>query len=176
VESVLVRRDDAMTKRLILISLIFLTAACAPSLPSNQPVLDAEAVEQAATEVIEVTFYGESCDVSAPEVLPVGEYSFVLKDLDGKTSAELYVARLTDGHTYQDLLEPQDSPGDYYPKPNWLIYATNIRTVNASTGERSYEVTLESGEHAIYIGNRLPTNKWGLWFCVPLMVVELPLG
>jgi hypothetical protein len=121
---------------------------------------------------IEVTFHGESCDVTSPEVLPVGKYVFVLKDLDRTTSATLYISRLTDGHTYQDLLEPQDAPGDYYPKPDWVVYALKIGHPTNSSGETTYDVTLEAGEHAIYVSNWLPTSEWGLWFCAPLMVVE----
>ncbi len=153
-----------MSNRLILVILLLLVTACGTS---------DRAVEQAVTEGIEVTFYGDSCDVSAPEILPVGEYSFILKNL-GKTSATLYVSRITEGHTYQDLLDPQESPGDYYPKPDWVIYARKIGHGENSVGEIIYDVTLEAGLHAIYVSNRLPTSEWGLWFCVPLMVEEPP--
>jgi hypothetical protein len=155
----------SITKYLVLIILTFLLfglAAC--GIGGND--------EAANTEVIEVTFYGESCDTTAPEELPTGEYLFILHDLDGTTEAELYVGRITEGHTYQELLDPQETPGFYYTKPDWLIYAKKRGGTNNPEGELHYNVTLEPGEHAIYVANRPPEADWGIWFCAPVMVVE----
>jgi hypothetical protein len=123
---------------------------------------------------IEVSFYGESCDTTAPEELPVGKYQFILKDLSRKFPSELYVARITGEHSYQELLDPQEEPGQYYPKPDWLIYALKIGKVGSGIpeDEKHYTVTFEAGEHAIYIATSLPEGGWGLWFCTPLMVAE----
>jgi hypothetical protein len=167
-----------MYKRISLIILFVAIAACGPSSKTSHPVLDADAVAQAVAEGIEVKFYGESCDVAAPEVLPIGEYVFVFNDLEGKQSADLYIGRLTDGHTFQDLLDPQgDEPGKYYHKPEWLIYAEKTDSEwDLSTGVKSVTYFLEEGEHAIYVSNVLPTNEWGLWFCMPVMVVETSSG
>jgi hypothetical protein len=137
----------------VLTFLLFILAACGP-------------------RKIEVTFYGEACDTSAPEELPAGEYLFILNDLDGTTNAELYVGRITGGHTYQELLDPQETPGFYYPKPDWLSYARKRGHGSNPEGELRYDVTLEAGEHAIYVANRPPVVSWGLWFCAPVMVVE----
>jgi hypothetical protein len=129
-------------------------------------------IPEAALEEFVVNFYGDSCDSTAPDVLSEGQYKFVLNDVEGTTKPELYISRLTEGHTYQDLLDPQEEPGDYYPKPDWIVYAVKIGYVDPDTGERAYKVTLTPGEHAIYVSNWLPTNEWGLWFCEPLTVVE----
>lgn len=159
-----------MAKHLLLVSLVFLMASCNTGLKTDQTLLDTEAVEKATTGGIEVTFHGESCDVDAPDILPVGKYSFTLNNLSESTSLNLYVAKITDGHSYQDLLDFQNSPGEYFPKPDWLIYAKKIGSVDPSTGQVSYKITLEPGEHAIYVWSRL------LWFCKPIMVVDPSTG
>jgi hypothetical protein len=123
---------------------------------------------------IEVSFYGDSCDTTAPEELPVGEYEFILKDLSGELPSELYVARITGGHSYQELLDPQETPGQYYTKPDWLIYASKIRRFGSEVPKdgKYYTITVEAGEHAIYIATTLPKGGWELWFCTPVLVVD----
>ena len=87
----------------------------------------------------------------------------------------IYVSHLTDGHTYQELLDPQSEPGEYYPKPNWVVYATK-RDFEFERNEAGTELAWtffleEEGEYAIYIGGSKPDD---LWFCAPLQVVEDP--
>jgi hypothetical protein len=136
-------------------------------MPTNTPEPTAE-----PETVYEVTFYGESCDVTTPEELPAGKTTFLLKDLDGTTDAVLYVGLLTDGHVYQDLLDRQEAPGVYVAKPDWLVYPRKMAGSPNPQGETTYQIWLEAGENAIYIVNWLPTSVWGLWFCAPVMVVE----
>jgi hypothetical protein len=156
---------------------MFLVAACG-ALKGSEPVLptlDVKAVAQVAAEGITVKFYGEECEVSSPSVVPEGEYLFIFKDLEGKSSADLYVAGLTEGHTFQDLLDIQGEPGRYWHKPNWVIYDKKVDVeFDIAAGEKRIIYSLEKGEHAIYIGNVLPPARNGLWFCVPLIVVEAP--
>jgi hypothetical protein len=137
--------------------------------------LDTAEVEKAISEGIVVDFYGdaETCQVSAPDVLPEGKYRFILNDLDEETAADLYIGRITGDHKYQELLDPQEEPGKYYSKPEWLIYAFKNEVEIVSEDERRYTVTLEPGEHAIYV---FTTPKGGLWFCTPIMVVESDSG
>jgi hypothetical protein len=165
-----------MLKHLTLILLGFLVISCSTGPAPEQPLLDIEAVEKAATEGIVVTFHGEACEVDSPDRLLAGEYDFTLKDLSQLTSAQLLVARITDGHSYPDLLTPQNTPGEYYPKPDWLIYAKKIGSVDISTGQWSYEVTLEPGEHAVYVYGFQPTGEQWLWFCVPIMAIQASNG
>jgi hypothetical protein len=162
-----------MFKHIALIALIILVVSCSVGPALDQPLSDTEAVEKAATEGIEVTFHGESCDVDAPSTLPIGEYHFTLNDQSQLTSSDLIVARITGGHTYQELLDLQPTPGEYYPKPDWLIYVKRIGSIDPSTGQRSYEVTLELGELAVYVyGLTQKAEEW-LWFCMPILGVEV---
>jgi hypothetical protein len=103
--------------------------------------------------------------------LPVGEYKFIFKNLSGKT-VDLNVIRLTDGRTYQDLLDLQSEPGEYIPEPSWIVSAIKRGTEwNESKGEKVYTFSVEEGEHAIEIWVNYPT---GIWFCAPLKVIEAP--
>jgi hypothetical protein len=158
--------EERVYKLFIWTILIFILTACGSQ--TGEPELDPAAVERAVESGIEVIFYGEECETTAPEVLPAGDYDFYITDKDENTSASLYVARITEGHVYQDLLDPQEEPGVYYPKPDWLIYADTIDAEFIDTDQKRFTKTLEEGEHAVYIYTR-PT---GLWFCVPIMVVE----
>ena len=157
-----------MKKMLLCIIPILLFAACIPQ--TGRPELDPTAVQRAAENGIEVVFYGEECETTAPEVLPAGDYDFYITDKDENTSASLNVARITEGHTYQDLLDLQEAPGVHYTKPDWLIYAETIDAEFIDSDQKRFTHTLEPGEHAIYIW----TRPFGLWFCVPVMVVEQP--
>jgi hypothetical protein len=131
------------------------------------------APEPSPPSVIEVSFYGDYCQANAPSELPAGKYPFILYNLDGEYKAELYVGIITGGHTFQELLDPQKSPGEYYPKPDWLIYATKMGQAGGDENEKHYKITLDPGEHAIYVAETVPFDAgWTLWFCQPVTVVE----
>ena len=120
---------------------------------------------------IVVTFDGNECTVSGPTELPTGEHSFLLKDLSGQ-GQYLYVSRLLDGKTFQDVLDLQSEPGVYYPKPSWVVYAPRRPTERIAEGEHVYTFILnKEGEYAIYLGTSSPSS---LWFCAPLKVMEAP--
>ena len=119
---------------------------------------------------IEVTFDGTECTVSGPTELPTGDHKFVLKDLSEQNQV-LYVSLLLDGKTYQDLLDLQSEPGEYYPKPSWVVHTKGGMRRNAK-GEHVWTYSLDiEGEHAIYLGSAFPHS---LWFCAPLKVIEAP--
>lgn len=121
---------------------------------------------------IEVTFDGNECTVSGPTELPMGNHSVVLKDLS-EQKASLYVSRLVDGKTFQDLLDEQGEPGKYIQEISWLITAREpgVAWDRADGGEiHTYDLTNE-GEHVLYIGTITP---YSIWFCAPFQVRETP--
>ncbi len=131
-----------------------------------------EATSPEPPEAIKVIFDGKGCTASGPTSVTTGEQYFIV-DSPKYFGMELYVSMLLDGHGYQDLLDPQTGPGDYYPKPSWVVYAT--RTPGAPSGrilaedEQEYRYTLDQPEHlhVIYLG-----TPGGLWFCSPLEVTD----
>jgi hypothetical protein len=121
--------------------------------------------------VIEVTFDGTECTVSGSTELPIGEYSFVYKDLS-EENVPFWVARLLDGRTFQDLLDLQSEPGEYYPKPSWTVYPSGSWTWNESIDAGVYTFSLDKeGEYATAVGGDFPPS---LWLCAPLWVIEAP--
>ena len=96
--------------------------------PPAEAVADAETPVSPDTtsdevEIFTATQAEDGCTVSGPTEVPAGQtYYFIVKN-PYPLQADLYVSRLTDGKTFPDLLEPQTSPGAYYPKPSWVVYA-----------------------------------------------------
>ena len=114
---------------------------------------------------IEVIYTGEECEVIGPQEVPIGSYPIILNDQSGNFAA-LWVAKLNDGKTFQDLLEPQTEQREYYPAPDWIEYPR--RYTDADKGYSVY-ILDEPGEYAIYIYTPSPVV---LWFCRPLFVIE----
>jgi hypothetical protein len=126
-------------------------------------------------DIFTVTQAEEGCVVSGPAEVPANEtYYFIVKNpAEPYADLNLYVSRLTDGKTFQDLIEPQTYPGEYYPKPSWVVYAKR-ETAQAeefslatelADDEQAFAFTVEPGPHVIY------TYTGGaLWFCAPFQV------
>ena len=69
-----------------------------------------------------VTFDGASCAVDGPVTVPAGDRSFVVTNLSEWESIPLYVVRLTDEHSFQDLADLQAERGGapaYFSTPGW---------------------------------------------------------
>ncbi len=143
--------------------------------PPVEAVADAESLDPTSGEVdiFTVTQAEDGCAVSGPTEVPAGQtYYFIVKN-PSPLPADLYVSRLTDGKTFSDLLEPQTSPGAYYPKPSWVVYAKSepvqarefTRGSELADDERVEAFSVDPGLHAIYtyIGQKL-------WFCAPFEV------
>ncbi len=148
-----------------------------PELDNEARSAPAEVVAEAPAEpeptdqemdLFTVTQAEAGCDVSGPTEVPADQtHDFIVKN-PTKSSVELYVSRLTEGRTLQDLLEPQSFPGEYYPKPAWFIYAKSepAQAFEFSSGrdladdESAWAFSVEPGPHVVYTwtGGRL-------WFC-----------
>lgn len=117
---------------------------------------------------IEVTFDGNECTVSGPTEVPMGNYPFIWNDLSEQQNTDFWVSRLLDGKTFQDALDLQSEPGEYYPKPSWIVHVPAYYSFKAEV----WIVVLENvGEHAVYVGGYKPNS---LWFCAPIQVIEAP--
>lgn len=147
------------------------TRAAPATEPASTPTTDTATLPE-PPEAINVIFDGKECTVSGPTSVPTGEHYFVV-DSPRYFGLDLYVSMLVDGHTYQDLLDPQTEPGRYYPKPSWVVYATKVDGPPSgrilADDETEYQYTLDQPEHlhAIYLG-----SPGTLWFCSPLEVTD----
>ena len=73
----------------------------------------------------EITFDGNDCIVTGPAELPAGEHTFIFIDRS-EIRGELWLLNLDDGKTFQDHLDLQSKPGEWYPKPSWAHYDSRV--------------------------------------------------
>ena len=109
-----------ISKRLVIgcIFLALLTGCVTPALEIPKPNL--EPSPEVVVEMGDVIFDGSECTVTVPTELPPGRYSIVLKNLS-EEDVKIWTQRITEGKTYQDLLDLQNEPGEYVPEPDWVV-------------------------------------------------------
>ncbi|MCK4516777.1 MAG: hypothetical protein KAU31_16060 [Spirochaetaceae bacterium] len=117
----------------------------------------------------EITFDGTDFSYVGPNELAAGTYSFVFRNLS-EDKIDLYISTLSDGKTYQNLVELQREPGEYWPKPEWVTHdrEVGITDIRADGSELHIFMLTREGRHAIYLGRNHP---FGLWLCAPLLIV-----
>lgn len=130
-------------------------------LPTPEPIIE-----------FEVTYDGNGCVSEGPtEVLP-GEHTFKFID---KTDVgeELWLLYIDEGKTFQDHLDEQSEPGDWYPKPSWVHYGSKKSSYYEETDDGRVEISVwdlnKIKEYTIMCYDGYPQN---LWFVAPIFVVE----
>ena len=157
---------------------LLLMTACISAQPSPTPVPPtptpvSKTLPEYDPDTIIVTFTGDECTSSVPTELPVGEHQFVLRDLsENNPLFGLWLGHLLDGHTYQDVLDLQSEPGEYYPKPSWLVHPRQKLVGQTWPIDKVYTFYIENeGEYGIETGSDRPPI---LWWCGSFQVVEVP--
>lgn len=148
------------------IFILFLLVGCgAPAATPTSEILPETTVK------FEIMFDGNDCIVTGPAEVPAGEYTFIFIDQSDR-NAELWVANISDGKTFQDLVDMQPGPGIDYPKPEFVHYDPRISRETEELEGRRVDTCIYNldvvGEHAIYCGSVQPNA--GLWFGAPLIV------
>ena len=117
---------------------------------------------------IDVTFYGDECSLSGPAEVPTGQYPFIWNNLSDNQSVDFWVSRIREGSTYQDILDLQDEPGQYFPKPPTIDHAPGY----FSFSEEVWLFMLEEpGNYYISVG----ASTHSMWNCGPsFQVIETP--
>lgn len=145
-----------------------------PALPTSTAEPTSPPTEQPFTEVItdfEITFTGEDCFVTGPEEITAGDYSFKFIDYSGKR-AFLWVQYDDEDKTYQDYLSRQSQPGEYFPKPAWVRYDTQVEKESRRFDD--YRIDIETWRldseamHVILCFIDSPNKE--LWFGAPIYV------
>ena len=135
--------------------LVMVAAACGDSSTDTTGAAASSNV-RATDTVVDVTYDGQGCTVSAPE-LPIGDYSFVLTNESQRESTPLYVVQLVDGHTYQELVDMQAAiggPPTFMPMPEWAVFALRsfgAPALDLADNQELYAFSLDEGEHAVYV-------------------------
>ena len=85
----------------------------------------------------------------------------------------LWLSNLDDGKTFQDNLEGQSEPGEWYPKPSWAHYDKQSFRKSEYLEDRRVDTSTwildKVGEHTIYCYVAAPHQ---LWFAAPIIIVE----
>ncbi len=166
-----------MIKRYIVcfVSLLLFITACTTS--TSEESMQEEPKEtslQTPVPTIEfvVTFDGNGCVAEGPsEVLP-GKYGFKFID-KSDVKGELWLLYVDSEKSFQDLLDEQSEPGEWYAKPSWCHYGSKISGESEETDGGKVEIAVWDlrwvKEYAIMCYVDSPRN---LWFVAPINVVE----
>ena len=124
---------------------------------------------------VEVTFDGESCNVS-PSSVPAGARPVVVTN-NSDEGIILAVSSIGEGHTYEELIELQNAAGGlpaYFSKADWLqdeSYSfdpsTQVPDDELADHQSAETFVLTHGTDAVYLYGYSPER---LWFCGPLEI------
>lgn len=155
------------------------TAPPATTAPSETRTTAASTTTEAEEELVavfDVTYVeGEGCTSVGPLEVPAGDHSFLLRDPTGQLE-NLWVLRLDEGRTLQDVIDAAPGPGKWYPKPDWMHYTVDLQSEETDDGTVFIKRLEAPGPHAmvagLYYGVETPEDRiW--WWCDPsFRVVE----
>ena len=136
----------------------------------------AESPEDVVIEAGEVIFNGTDCSVTGESKLPPGKYSYVLQD-ESEYEAQLFIGRLLEGKTTQDMIDLQGEPGAYLPRQEYdeaFDYAVEPGSAKEKPDGRVHTYILNTeGEYTIGIWS-YEMETVPVWFCAPLWIEEIP--
>jgi hypothetical protein len=129
-----------------------------------------------------VTFDGDGCSYEGPTELQTGVHSIAFKDLRDQNQEPYldlwFVVGLPhDGHTYQDVLDLQSEPGEYFAPPDWLkppLFPSQPWVWAESAGARVYTLRYDkAGEYVLWVerSKSIPLSLFGSWICGSIQVV-----
>ena len=111
-----------------------------------------------------VTFTGNECDVSGQNEIPTGNYLITVNNLS-EHNLRMGVVRLTEGKTFQDMIDFQGEPGKYIPFIPFISYPRFF-----TSDHINYYYYLDiPGEYYIGVQDSLKTH---LWLCSAFHVIE----
>jgi hypothetical protein len=170
-----------LAKKLILVIIILpMLIGCSPSpsATSDPQTIDPETTDPKSTSdfeaEFEVIFDGKDCTATGPAEVTAGEHSFVFIDRS-EYEGELWLVNVDEGHTYQESLDLQSEPGEWYPKPDWHHYDyTASRESQQLDGERIDREVWKLDKVGLHVILCYVSSPQLIWFPAPIMVVEAP--
>ena len=120
---------------------------------------------------IEVTYDGEGCTSDVREAVPAGVHDFVFANTSDQIMVELYVRRLEEGHTYEEVVELQSvagGPGAYFARPSWSLSVPMPSPPERLADDRvQYTHDVQPGSFAVVVG-----TSTQIWLCGGFDAVE----
>jgi hypothetical protein len=126
-----VKAHRGSTPRLVLSALLALVAGCTATPQAREAVL---------------TFDGETCHYDGPQVTTEGEFTVVLNN-QSDLEADLWVVRLDQGRTWQDMLDYIGTPGSNVHPPEWSS-GSIVKTTSPDNPDATI-LRLTEGSYAI---------------------------
>jgi hypothetical protein len=127
-----------------------------------------------AVELGDIIFDGTECTVSGPTELSPGKYSYVLKDLSDY-EVIVHIHRLSDGKTFQDVLDQQSEPGEHFPNQDWMspVVEPGFALQKPDGGEVHTYFFISEREYVISLWSYpTTTHPPKIWICAPFWVRE----
>ncbi len=154
------------------IFMVLLSGCVSPPGGTTSPDPDltqSQAIPIQTAEPLEITFEvtfdeNHNCIISGPAKVQTGDYLISLTD-QSELKIDLAVTHLIDGHTYEDLLNLQNAPGEPFIKVYWMSHPRYF-TIDHKVWTYSLD---EAGQHVILI---LKHTFEGIWICDPFQVVD----
>ena len=141
--------------------------------PTNTPRPLKPTKTPLSSPLFEVLFDGTDCTVDGPTELPPGDYVFTFID-ESDWKGEVYLINIDEDKTFQDNLDLQSEPGDWYAKQSWAHYDVDVSSLydlpedEASEGRRVHTSAWrlnKVAEHTILCFVDSPRK---LWFAAPI--------
>jgi hypothetical protein len=125
--------------------------------------------ESADRAVLTLTQADDGCTLTGPTEVPAGEIYYFVVENPTDLSVTQYVSLLADGHTFQEFVDLQPAPGEFFPKPSYIVYASSETeatrefndTAELAEDEVGFAYSSEPGPHAVYTW----TSEDGFWIC-----------
>ena len=162
-----------MRRILLPITILLLAGACTSTQPIETPTSSplVESSEDEVMEAGEIIFDGEECTYTGLPELPLGVYSFVVKDLSDM-DIDFALERYLNGKTWQDYLVYIGEGDEYVPEPEWVHVPTTRGSWKPGPdgGKVHTYVLITEGNYGLVSWTFLPFH---IWPCGPLQVIEI---
>ena len=113
---------------------------------------------------------GKECAYTGPTELPAGEYEILINNTS-EIATDIHIARMLDGHTYQEVLEMQPEPGAYFDM-DFSWFEGSMRNLAGWDENDNYIYRFSLNKEGEYAIGFLPAE--GFWFCGSIMVYAAP--
>jgi hypothetical protein len=162
------RRSEYLGRYTKYASLVTILCLCPTVIASCSADSEEKAVDQRAE--FEVTLTSSGCTFEGPQEVSPGDHFFLLIDETG-SRPELAVRRIADGHTFQDLVDAQPVPGEFFDRPDFiedeLLSLAAKPDIELADNEQLVGWILRLGLHDIHTWERGKGSDGvrSLWFC-----------
>ena len=159
---------------ILVVAAVMIVGGCSDDSGDDSSSDTTAATSETATDGLGVSLTQEGC-VSSTDEVAMGPVSLVFTNESPYSPVPVYVIKLTEGHTYEDLEGVQEAAGGgstYFARPEWIDYALRsfeAIPVELQANQTQYVFDLTPGVHAIYTSGGSPEQ---IWLCGSLTVTE----